>query len=310
MAGDGGFLVEEFINAITSQLDKVQDSLRIKAVNRPLTYALRDLTLELKVFVDMDEQGNVRFRASGPNEAGSSVVHLGFTTITKPMIEENTISLATTKSASLDEVGLSPEERQKLERVGVHNVAQLNRLGSSTGAKTVARLADISIDRIKQALTLGQPQVHQVQPVHSPPHPPAHPPVVAPPPRPPAHPPVVAPPQGRPPRAEAPPRPPVRPAGPRGPLSPRNVIRVAPGTSKLNIHGRNLFGPDGPATVKLNDKRLDTEQADSDQLTVRMPEDLESGALEVSLPDGNTVTYELSVDDAPLDQWAPNGGMQ
>ena len=59
MASDGSFLVEEFIDAITSQLDRVQDALRVKAVNRPLTYALKDLSLELKVFVDMDEQGNV-----------------------------------------------------------------------------------------------------------------------------------------------------------------------------------------------------------------------------------------------------------
>ncbi|MCR5882307.1 hypothetical protein LRS03_05305 [Rhizobacter sp. J219] len=103
MASDGAFPVEDFINAITTQLDRVQDALRLKAVNRPLTYALKDLQMELKVFVDLDPQGNVRFRPAGPNESGASTVNFGFTTITKPMIEENTVSMAATRSAPLTE---------------------------------------------------------------------------------------------------------------------------------------------------------------------------------------------------------------
>ena len=281
MVGDGSFLVEEFINAITSQLDRVQDSLRVKAVNRPLTYALKDLTLELKVFVDMDAQGNVRFRTSGPNEAGSSVVHLGFTTITKPMIEENTISLAATRSASLEDLGLGPEDRQKLERVGVRNLAQLNRLGSSTGVQTIARLADVSLDRLKQAIATGRPQVHTVHP-----EPPPKP-------RPTPQPPPKAGPVFSPPR------------GPAFVPQPPPVIRVGPGVTKLNLRGANLIGEGGPASVRLNNRLLEVAEADNDQLAVHLPEQFESGALEVSLPDGNTVTYELSVMDG--DQWAPNG---
>lgn len=289
MVGDGSFLVEEFINAITSQLDRVQDSLRVKAVNRPLTYALKDLTLELKVFVDMDAQGNVRFRTSAPNEAGSSVVHLGFTTITKPMIEENTISLASTRSTSLEELGLGPEDRQKLERVGVRNLAQLNRLGSSTGVQTVARLADVSLDRLKLAIATGRPQVHAVHPE---PPPKAHP-VPQPPSR-------TQPPS----RSQPPPRVgPVFSPPPRGPVPP--VIRVAHGSTKLNLRGANLMGDDGPVSVRLNNRLLEVAEADNYGLAVHLPEQLESGALEVNLPDGNTLTYELSVMDA--DQWAPNG---
>jgi hypothetical protein len=287
VVGDGSFLVEEFINAITSQLDRVQDSLRVKAVNRPLTYALKDLTLELKVFVDMDAQGNVRFRTSGPNEAGSSVVHLGFTTITKPMIEENTISLATTRSTSLEELGLDPEERQKLERVGVRNLAQLNRLGTSTGVQTVARLSDVSLDRLRMAIATGRPQVHTVNPV---PPPKAHPLPQQPPP-PPRVGPVVSPPRGpiftTPVKASPP------------------VIHVTPGSTKLQLKGANLMGDDGSVSVRLNNRMLEVAEADNYGLAVHLPERLESGALEVNLPDGNTLTYELSVVDS--DQWAPNG---
>ena len=101
MAGEGAFLMEDFLEAIASQLDRAQDALAFKAINRPLTYAIRDFAMALQVFVDLDQEGNVRLRASGPNEVGASTVNIGFTTVTRPMIEENTISLAQTRAPSL-----------------------------------------------------------------------------------------------------------------------------------------------------------------------------------------------------------------
>ena len=146
-----GFLVDDFINAFTAPLDRVQDALRLKAVNRPLTYALRELHLELKVFVDLDAQGQVRLRPAGANEQGASAMTLDFTTVTKPMMEENTISMSAARSTPLDALGLEADERQRLERMGVTTLAQLNRLGAAT-ASAVARLADLPVERLRSAL--------------------------------------------------------------------------------------------------------------------------------------------------------------
>lgn len=277
MSGAGSFLVEDFINSITVQLDKVQDALRVKSVNRPLTYALRDFSLDLQVFVELDTQGNVRFRNSAPNEAGASTVRLGFTTITKPMIDENTISLAVTRSPSLDEIGLAPEERRRLEQLGVHNAAQLQNLSSSTGTGTVARLADLRIDRLRQALDMGKPRVNQVAPDTT------QPPPLFPPQQPPSTPPI---------------------------------IRIPPGTPRLNLHGSGLIGVGGPATVRLNRKPLSVLQADDERLIVDLPETPRSGALEVTLPDGGQISYRLEVepqDHRPrvsihADRWEPAEG--
>ena len=287
MSGAGSFLVEDFINSITVQLDKVQDALRLKSVNRPLTYALRDFSLDLQVFVELDPQGNVRFRNSAPNETGASTVKLGFTTITKPMIDENTISLAVTRSPSLDEIGLAPEEKRKLEQLGVHNAAQLQNLSSTTGAGTVARLADLRIDRLRQALDLGRPQVRQVTPAPPTPTPSFNPP---------ANPPGPS------------FSPTWTPAPPTGP-----ILRVPADTPHLNLHGSGLIGVNGPATVRLNREPLAVLQADDDRLVVSLPEELRSGALEVTLPDGAHTVYHLEVEprnhqphaSAPNDRWEP-----
>lgn len=365
MKGDSAFLVEDFINAITSQLDRVQDVLRMKAQVRPLTYALKDLALELQVFVDMDGEGNVRFRTSAPNETGASTVRLAFTTITKPMIEENTISLAMTRSPLLDELGLEAEERRRLEQLGVRNAAQLQRLGNTTGSATVARLSGISVERLQKALNLTRPKVTAVRPEKPPtpaqspkpqppkpqPPKPPKPPVVQPPPKSPVtQPPVVRPPQpaqpAPPPRPAPPvvttpprpapkprpappfthqPAPPPRPApaprpAPRAQPAPpprkrpfdvqglsvaEPDIRVAPGTRRLHLTGSNLVGEDGPPEVRLNNRQLNVSEADEDRLVVEMPDDAESGALEVLLPGGQQLTYSLSLEPEAGDAYGP-----
>ena len=310
VVGDGSFLVEDFINAITTQLDRVQDALRLKAVNRPLTYALKDLSLDLQVFVELDGQGAVRFRTSGPNETGSSTVKLSFTTITKPMIEENTISLAVTRSPSLSEIGLDDEERKRLERIGVNNAAQLERLGQSTGARAVSRLSGIPAERLRQAVIQSRPRLTGVEPAPAPA--PAKPPVVtAPPPAQPAPPIVVKPkprPDPLPPPRPAPPvvrptRPPVVQAQPAAPIS-KNVIQVEPNTRRLQLFGANLIGETGAPQVFFNNQELGLSEAEEDRLVVELPENLASGALEIALPDGQQLTYELSVANG-TDPWEP-----
>jgi hypothetical protein len=338
--GDSAFLVEEFINAITSQLDRVQDMLRMKAQIRPLTYALKDLALELQVFVEMDGEGNVRFRTSGPNETGASTVKLAFTTITKPMIEENTISLAMSRSPLLDELGLGAEEQRRLEQLGVRNAAQLQRLGNSTGSATVARLSGISPERLQNALNQTRPRVTavrpekppQTQPPKPPPPkpPPSKPPVVGlPPPKSPAaqppvvsRPPRLAPPVvNKPPVFQQPPPPPrtktpTRPApqprkrpftaeGLSATASEAPDIRVAQGTRRLHLMGSNLVGEDGLPEVKLNNRPLSISEIDEDRLVVEMPDDAESGALEVLLPDGQQMTYSLSVEPEAGEAYDP-----
>lgn len=317
-------MVEEFITSITTQLDRVQDALRIKAVNRPLTYALKELHLELKVFVDMDPQGQVLLRAAGPNEAGASTLAMDFTTITKPMIEENTISLAASRSAPLDSLGLKPEEQMKLERLGVTNLAQLERLKGSTGVNTVARMADVPIERLRRALQAGQPRLGGVVAPRPPVAMPA--PVQVPPP---------------PPRQPQPRPAPVFTPGPRRlpvhslrPLSlddeppfpegqaalpdPAAVLEVHPSTRSLALGGSHLLHEGYPPEVRLNGEALEIEELDDDRLVVRLPEHFEPGALEVRLGDLEPHCYALVHPFSAeayaepyvetTDPWAPAGG--
>jgi hypothetical protein len=287
MAADGSFLVEDFLGAITSQLDRTQDALKLKAVNRPLTYAIREFDMELKVFVGLDADGRVRLRPPSANEPGASSIKIGFTTITRPMIEENTVDMALTRSPTLAEAGVPDDERQRLERLGVRTTGELQRLRNSAGTEGIARMSDVPIDRLRQALTFGRPQVRDVRPAPSPA------PKPSPGPRPLPRPPGAGPPGAQP--------PPIRPpaAG-----QPRPRILVPPATSRLEVVGRNMLGAGGPPALRLAGAPLSVAEADEDRIVVDLPAGAPaSGTLEVDHGNGDVETYEL----AAADPWAPAG---
>lgn len=155
-----GVPVEEFLQAIGEQLDRAQDALAIKAkTGRPLTWALRDFKIALQVFVEVDAQGQVLWRSAGPNEAGASTVNLEFTTITRPMIEENTYSILDEADArSIDQIGaaadLSDDERMRLRRLGVRNLGQLKRLSPRDAPRleAIGEMVNIPVGKLEAAL--------------------------------------------------------------------------------------------------------------------------------------------------------------
>jgi hypothetical protein len=182
------------------------------------------------------------------------------------------------------------------------------------------------MDRLRSAVDRGAPVVRGVTPAAPPPRsvpmPSApNPPVMQPPAsRPPVQrppvfvPPVVSPPSSRPPIMT----PPIfRPPG-RTPLP---VMRLEPGTRQIAVMGTNMAEGAQWPEVTLNAQPLALAEAESDRLLVQLPHDHQGGTLEISLPGGETLAYELALDDAAAgptafaqaealathDDWAPLG---
>src|SRR5206468_628857 len=108
----------------------------------------------------------VRIKPAGPGESEASVLHLALTTITRPMIEENTAPLDAEKGPSVQEAlgdKLGPEEVRRLEWAGIRSVNQLRALQKETGAEVIGRVSQLPIDRLRAALAAAaQPHVSQV----------------------------------------------------------------------------------------------------------------------------------------------------
>jgi hypothetical protein len=168
--GDAGVPIEQFIQALQTQLDRAQTAMAIKAENLdlPLTFAVKDLSLDLRAHLEV-VRSEIRIRPAGPGDRDASTLHLTLTTITRPMIKENAkpLSLDPDEPSLKEAVGdqLTDEEQKRLEWAGVHTVSQLRRITDSGAGKEVERVADLPVDRLRQALArASHPFVARIEP--------------------------------------------------------------------------------------------------------------------------------------------------
>lgn len=166
---DSGVPFDLFIQALTEQLDKAQASMAIKArVGRmPLTFAVKDVSIDLRAFVQMVDD-EVFLRPAGPGESDASTVKLALTTITKAMVEENAVDFrAEDPKFNLREAlgdQISDDEQRRLERIGVRTITQLNELKATAGTDVIARLSRMPVNRLQQAMmSAAAPRVTRVE---------------------------------------------------------------------------------------------------------------------------------------------------
>ncbi|MFM0631238.1 hypothetical protein [Paraburkholderia xenovorans] len=163
--------LENFIQAVQSQLDKAQSAMAMKArnLNLPLTFAIKDITLDLRAHVEF-ARNEIRIRPAGATDAQASLFHLVFAAITRPMIEENATALADDPNerqiTDLQDDSLTEENRRQLEWIGVRTVDKLKELNAKGGVSAIGRVTGLPVERLRQALERASaPAVEHVLPM-------------------------------------------------------------------------------------------------------------------------------------------------
>lgn len=261
-----GLPIEQFIQALTSQLDRAQTALALKArAGMPLTFAVKDLTLDLRAHVEVSGSV-VRIRPAGPGETESSTLRIALTTITRPMIEENTQTLAASagEPALSDVVGnqLSEDELRRLEWAGVRTVAQLADLEQHAGSDALERVAQVPAMRLRAALArASHPFVTDVS--------------------------TFVPPAATPDRpATAPPT-----SAPVDELAPSDQPVVPP---LIRVRGHNLVR-DGMPTVRIKGEAVPVLEASRRELVLAPLAHQMGGTLEIETEPGMSVTRDLDL---------------
>jgi len=164
-----GVPFDVFIQSLTEQLDKAQAAMALKArvAKLPLTFAVKDVSLDLRAFVQVVDD-DVFVRPSSPGDTEASTIKLTLTTITRSMVEENAVDFkAEQPQFTLREAlkgQLTDEDQRRLERIGVRTVEQLSELRQTAGTDVVARLARMPVNRLQQALmAAAAPRVTRVE---------------------------------------------------------------------------------------------------------------------------------------------------
>jgi hypothetical protein len=160
--------LSSFVEALTQELDRTHGMLRVKAVNLPLTYTVRDVALDLQVFAEYDGDA-VRFRTAQPNEEGSSKLELKLGSITDKVVAETTKDAPHEDDVHIEEVpGLDDTTRKSLKRVGVDSTRDLKKLGAQKLKVRTAQGRDVDFAALAEMMDAAsrprrRPQIDRVE---------------------------------------------------------------------------------------------------------------------------------------------------
>jgi hypothetical protein len=90
--------LEDFVDSLVVELDKTRETLAVKAVNKPLSYTVKEVALDLNIFPTYDGD-QVTFITAQPGQQGSSKVSIQLGSITDQQVRATT-KLPDSKSES------------------------------------------------------------------------------------------------------------------------------------------------------------------------------------------------------------------
>jgi hypothetical protein len=118
--------LESFLDSLIFELDKAQDTLSVKGLNRKLTYTVKDVSLDLQIFPEFDGD-TVRFVTAQPGETGASKVTFQLGSIRDHQIHEVARRPMTRHDISLEDVNLPEPEKRELKKLGIRSAEDLRR---------------------------------------------------------------------------------------------------------------------------------------------------------------------------------------
>lgn len=119
--------LESFIDSLVIELDKAREILAVKAINRPLTYTVKDVGMDLNLFPTFNGS-EVRFVTAQPGQTGASKLSIQLGSITDQQIRQTSKEPITKDNISIEAIEMDPEIKRELRTMGVSSVNDLEKI--------------------------------------------------------------------------------------------------------------------------------------------------------------------------------------
>ena len=119
--------LEDFVDSLVVELDKTRETLAVKAINKPLSYTVRELALDLNIFPSYDGD-QVSFVTAQPGQQGASKVTIQLGTITDQQVRATTNVPGIRSDISIEDVGVDKQTRKKLRKFGVTSAEDIKNI--------------------------------------------------------------------------------------------------------------------------------------------------------------------------------------
>jgi hypothetical protein len=116
--------LEDFVDSLVVELDKTRETLAVKAINKPLSYTVKELALDLNIFPSYDGD-QVRFITAQPGQSGASKVTIQLGSITDQQVRATTKVPGVKSDVNIDEIGVDKTTRKRLRTLGVNSIDDL-----------------------------------------------------------------------------------------------------------------------------------------------------------------------------------------
>jgi hypothetical protein len=154
--------LEDFLDSLVVELDKTRETLAVKAINKPLTYTVKDLAIDLNIFPSYDGD-QIRFITAQPGQQGASKVTIQLGSITDQQVRATTKIPGMKNDTKIEEIDVDKETKKKLRKIGVTSVSDLKQVESKQ--VDIEKVSDNTIDYKALANKIQKAKRAQAPPV-------------------------------------------------------------------------------------------------------------------------------------------------
>jgi hypothetical protein len=154
--------LEDFVDSLVVELDKTRETLAIKAINKPLTYTVKDMAIDLNIFPTYDGD-QIKFITAQPGQQGASKVTLQLGSITDQQVRATSKALGKSGDVTIKEIDVDKNTEKELRKMGVVSVDDLQEIENKNVniEKATGKTIDYSklLNQLKKAKRNAKPPV-------------------------------------------------------------------------------------------------------------------------------------------------------
>lgn len=128
-SNNAAWVLEEFVDSLVVELDRTRETLAVKAINKPLSYSVKELSIDLNAFPTYDGD-EVKFTTAQPGQTGASKLTIQLGSITDQQVRATTKAPASRRDASIDALPVPPATKKTLRKMGISSVDDLKQVES------------------------------------------------------------------------------------------------------------------------------------------------------------------------------------
>lgn len=119
--------LEDFVDSLVVELDKTRETLAVKAINKPLSYTVKEVALDLNIFPSYDGD-QVTFITAQPGQQGASKVTIQLGSITDQQVRATSKVPGARNDVNIADIDVDKATRKKLRKLGVSSVDDLKQI--------------------------------------------------------------------------------------------------------------------------------------------------------------------------------------